>query len=136
MKKRIISVALAALFLVAASSLPAGAITPGGEEHVNACNHVWGQIPDNVPIGNTFYPKPDGCHKQKAYRYTCTKCSATHLVPTNGTIRVRYHLYENKAYNNGHGPGNKHGFYKVCVYCIYRSHYTVTCYGPPCNLPD
>lgn len=131
MKKRIVSVVLAALFLIAAAAVPAGAVAPGGEEHVNACSHVWNQGVNVYCDG--FISGVDGCYKEIGVRVTCRLCGAIQIFATGKYVYIKSH--KNKLQDGGHSAG-KHTYIYKCSDCHYQNKVTVTCPGPPCFLPE
>lgn len=132
MKKKILSIMMAALFLIAAAAVPAGAISPGGEEHVNACSHVWVEIDRYFLAGSPFYPGEEGCYRIFMVLYKCLRCGAQQSL-SGGTAKFKNH--RNKIKDGGHRSG-KHTYIYECEDCHYRKSVTVACPGPPCFLPE
>ncbi len=132
--KRILTITIAAVVILAAIAAPAGALAHGhGEEVVpNACVHDW-SLPwytyTSTGNGGDY-----GCTHFKYRTQLCKKCGALMSVYLGTEDRDHVNKY---ARDGGHNAGTRtHTYYQICVYCQYSTIYTVPCAGPPCTVPS
>lgn len=132
--KRILTITIAAVVILAAIAAPAGALAHGqGEETVpHACVHDW-TLPWYT-YHPTGYGGDYGCRHSRYRAQLCKKCGL--LLEAYVDIINRDHINE-PARDGGHNAGTRtHTFYQICINCRYRTNYIVPCAGPPCTVPS
>lgn len=96
----------------------------------DACSH---SSSITISADVIYYPSREFCVRYIRTTYRCRICNS--LWTDDDFVGTSTH--KKIAVDRGHMAGNKHRYRYECEKChyVFSADFTLTCYGPPCNLP-